>query len=85
VASGVYAAVWRRVRTAPPQPWESYEATKGNPVPGGVTGPLYSWEKYIREPSPPSWGSLKIENIKYGHEPRGTQARESLRQLCSAS
>jgi hypothetical protein len=29
---------------------------KGNPVPGGVTGPPCHWGTYIQRPGPPCWG-----------------------------
>jgi hypothetical protein len=52
---------------------------KGNPVPGGITGPLCSWERYILGHGPPGWGSLESETVKYGHESPGTRTREWLR------
>jgi hypothetical protein len=46
---------------------------KGNPVPGGVTGPPCSWGILIRGPNPPGWGGLESEAVKYGREsPRMT-------------
>jgi hypothetical protein len=45
---------------------------KGNPVPGGITGPCCSWGIQI-------WGSLKSEKVKCGHEPHRTQTWEWLR------
>jgi hypothetical protein len=32
---------------------------KGNPAPGGTTGPRCSWEAQTQGPNPPGWGSLK--------------------------
>jgi hypothetical protein len=49
---------------------------KGNPVPGGITGPPCSWGIYIREPDPPGWGNLESETLKFGHESRGIRTRE---------
>jgi hypothetical protein len=49
---------------------------KGNPVPGGITGPPCSWGRQIRGPGPPGWGSLESETGKYGHESRDTQTQE---------
>jgi hypothetical protein len=48
---------------------------KGNPVPGGLTGPTYSWGIKIRVPGPPGWGSLEYETVKYGQESHGTRTR----------
>jgi hypothetical protein len=51
---------------------------KGNPVPGGITGPPYFWAVKIRGPGPPGWGSLEFETVNYGHESRGIRTREWL-------
>jgi hypothetical protein len=52
---------------------------KGNPVPGGTTGPPCSWGIYIRGPGRPGWDSLEFETVKYGHESRGSRTWEWLR------
>jgi hypothetical protein len=35
-------------------------------------------DQEIQEPCPPSWRSLKIETVKYGHDFRWTQTEERL-------
>jgi hypothetical protein len=52
---------------------------KENPVPGGITGPPFSWGIWIRGPGPPGWVSLESETVKCGHEFRGTWTYEWLR------
>jgi hypothetical protein len=49
---------------------------KGNPVPGGITGPPRSWAIKIRGPGPPGWESLKSERVKCCHESRGSRTWE---------
>jgi hypothetical protein len=46
---------------------------KGNPVPGGITGPPCSWGMYVWGPGPPGWRSLESQTVKCGHESRGTR------------
>jgi hypothetical protein len=43
---------------------------KGNRVPGGITGPPFSWGLKIWGPGPLGLGSLEFETVKYGHESR---------------
>jgi hypothetical protein len=52
---------------------------KGNPVPGGISGPPCSWGISIRGPGPPGLGSLESETVTCGQESRGTGTREWLR------
>jgi hypothetical protein len=52
---------------------------KGNPVPGGKTGPPCCCGIKIRGPGFVGWGSLEFETVKYGHGSRGTRTREWLR------
>jgi hypothetical protein len=49
---------------------------KGTQCLGDITGSPCSWGIYICGRGPPGWGSLESEKIKYGHESRGTRARE---------
>jgi hypothetical protein len=49
---------------------------KGNPVPGGITGPPCFWGIQIRGRGPPGWESLESETVKYGYESCGTSNRE---------
>jgi hypothetical protein len=58
---------------------------KGNPVPGGITGPPCSWRIYIRESGPPGWGILESETAEYVHESRGALIWEWLRWRGSAA
>jgi hypothetical protein len=46
---------------------------KGNPVPGGTTGPPCSWRIQIRGPGPPGSESLEFEKVKCSDESRETQ------------
>jgi hypothetical protein len=46
---------------------------KGNPVPGGITGPPCSRGIQIRGPGTPGWGNLESETVKCGLQSRGTR------------
>jgi hypothetical protein len=37
-------------------------------MPWSVTGLSSSWRKWIQDSWPPSWGSLKNDGVRYGHE-----------------
>jgi hypothetical protein len=45
---------------------------KGNPVPGGISGPPCSWGMWIREPG------VSNETVEYGREFYGTRPRDWL-------
>jgi hypothetical protein len=72
-------AVCRRVEYFHRSPASRRKRRKGNPVPGGITGPSCSWGIWIREPGPPGSRSLESERVKRDRESRWTRTWEWLR------
>jgi hypothetical protein len=71
--------LWSMVEYLHRSPASGKRRRKGNPVPGGITGPPCSWGISIQGPGPPCWGSLESETVKCGHESRGTLTWQWLR------
>jgi hypothetical protein len=52
---------------------------RGNPVPGGITGPPCSRGILIQGSVPPGWENLESEAVIWGYESRGIRIWEWLR------